>query len=168
MIILIAFSQQMGLAIITPSLPEMARELSVSMFAVMGLYMIGMGVGQFFWGSWSDIVGRKKLMSIGVFIFATTSFLITVTMNPYLINLLRFTQGFSTGSMYSISQAIIADQSETKEYMIGSIAVSDFGFGIAWIILPFMGGVIALLHNWKINFYLTKFLAEFPVACHEG
>ena len=156
MIILIAFSQQMGLAIITPSLPEMARELSVSMFSVMGLYMIGMGVGQFFWGSWSDILGRKKLMSIGVFIFAATSFFITVATSPYLINFLRFIQGFSTGAMYSISQAIIADQSETKEYMIGSIAVSDFGFGIAWIILPFIGGIIALLNNWKINFYLMS------------
>lgn len=155
-IILVTFSQQIGLAIITPSLPQMAKELSISMFAIMGLYMIGMGVGQIFWGAWSDVIGRKKLMYVGVFIFAITSFLITISANPYFINLLRFIQGLSTASMYSISQAIIADQSESKKYMIGSIAVSDFGFGIAWIFLPFLGGLIALLDNWKINFYIMS------------
>jgi MFS transporter, DHA1 family, multidrug resistance protein len=165
-IILLAFSQQIGLAIITPSLLQMSKYISVSIFGVMGLYMIGMGVGQVFWGTWSDSVGRKALLSIGVFIFALTSLLITFTDNSSLILLLRFIQGFSTGSMYSISQAIIADQSKSKEKMIRSIAISDFGFGFAWIILPFIGGFVAQTGNWKNNFYIMScFVFTVALVC---
>ncbi|HJO93548.1 MAG TPA: MFS transporter [Victivallales bacterium] len=114
-----------------------------------------MAFGQIIWGTWSDIVGRKILLTSGVFLFSISSYLITIV-SPDFILLLRLIQGASTGSMYSISQGIIADQSETREKMIFNVALSDLGFGLAWIILPFSGGIIASIGSWKENFYIMS------------
>ena len=152
-IVLILFIPQIGLALIAPSLLYISKETNVSMSIIMASYMVGMGAGQIVWGTLSDLLGRKWLMLIGVFSFAISSILITLFTHPSTIILLRIIQGFSTGSMFPITTAMMCDLYKQGPKLVLSIVIAEIGFGIAWTMLPLIGSFIEHLTSWKANFY---------------
>ncbi len=158
LIVSIMFLQQIGLALIAPSLPQMSKAVNVSIASILAFFILGQAIGQIFWGFASDLLGRKKLLIAGLFLFAISSFLIPFALNPYSVDFLRFIQGFSTSSMYAVTTALISDQSENNQILIGSISLSDLGFGLSWAILPLAGGLFAELGNWKTNFYIMTII----------
>jgi len=102
-IILVLFSKQIGVALISPALPQMSADLSVSMYGIISSYFIGTAIGQILWGTLSDKFGRKMLMATGLLIYAFTSICVTFATTASFVEILRFIQGVSTGSMLGIT-----------------------------------------------------------------
>jgi len=59
-----------------PAMPAMAERFgvgNVAMSHTISMYLVGYGLGQFFGGSFSDQIGRKRIGLIGLSIFAAAS-----------------------------------------------------------------------------------------------
>ncbi|WP_283808930.1 MFS transporter [Vagococcus allomyrinae] len=103
LITLVGFPQ-LSETIFTPSLPEIATALGVSMSTTqltMSIYFFAFAFGVFFWGWLSDRVGRRPAMLYGISIYGLGSFLCLVSPTMELLLLARFIQAFgaSTGSV---------------------------------------------------------------------
>ncbi|KRN75579.1 hypothetical protein IV73_GL000063 [Weissella kandleri] len=115
--------------------------------------LIGLGVGQLFVGPWSDKIGRRQPLLIGTFIFAVTSFLISISTNISWMIALRFLQGLSGSVGIVLSLAIITD-SFNGPSLTRQIAINQAINGIFPIIAPVLGGMVVALSNWQMTFVI--------------
>ena len=90
--------------------------------------------------SLSDIFGRRKILIISTFIFASAPFLYLIVGNWWELAIVRFYHGFATAIFVPVAEATIAEQYPSKR----GERISDFnsatyvGRGVA----PFLGGAI--------------------------
>lgn len=117
-------------------------------FTIAGLATAAYGTVQFLaapvLGEMSDMYGRKKLLSIGVFVLAISNILFGISILIKSLALLfvsRLIGGFA-GANFSIAQATIADIS-TPENRAKNFGLIGAAFGIGFIVGPALGGFIA-------------------------
>lgn len=134
-----------------PSLPQMRAEFHCSRSVVqLGLSfgMIGLGLGELYWGPLSDKLGRKPVlyMSLGLFLIAA----IISIFSPGIIFFLvcRLFQGLGGAGAILLARAIPADDYQGRELakimaLVGAIN------GIAPVGGPLLGGVFADTIGWR-------------------
>lgn len=84
-------------------------------FAMMSF---GQVVGALIWGSWSDKIGRVKLMAIGIFGYAIAQFLFGfVAINPLIIMIYRFLSGFFVAAPLTLFITYLVDISPKNDRM---------------------------------------------------
>ena len=104
--------------------------------------------------SLSDIYGRRKILLLSTFIFASAPFMYLFVTNWWQLAIVRFYHGFATAIFVPVAEATIAEQYPQKR----GERISDFnsatyvGRGIA----PFLGGAILAVTNFG---YHTLYLA---------
>lgn len=105
-------------------------------------------------GSLSDIIGRRKLLLISSFVFASAPFFYLLITDWWQLILVRFYHGFATGMFVPVAQALIAENFPTKRgeriSLFSSVTI------IGRTAAPILGGSILLVTNY--NFY-TLYLA---------
>lgn len=154
LVVLIAGLPLLTETVYTPSLPDIARELSVSdswAEYTLSIYLLGFAVGVFIWGKLSDLYGRKPFILIGMAIYlmgcAGCYFSDTITM----LMVSRFVQaiGGSVGSI--LSQAIVRDafQGPALGRVYASVGAS---LSVFPAIGPIIGGFIAQAYHWSYVF----------------
>lgn len=102
-------------------------------------------------GKLADIVGRKKIYTIGLFIFTLSSVLCALSSTINQLILFRVIQGLGSSMIFSTSTAII-----TSVYPVGErgralgINVSSVYIGLS--IGPFAGGLLTQYLGWQSIF----------------
>lgn len=152
-----------------PSLPSLTADLHAS--TSMGQLsitscLIGLALGQIFAGPYSDSIGRRRPLLIGLLIFAAASFLCAVSMTIHVLLILRFFQGFAGAAGIVISNAIARDlySGVRLTKFISMLAAVN---GIFPIISPVFGGFLLKFTSWHGVFIvlgvigLLLFLAAF-------
>ena len=146
--------------IILPSVPEMARDLSVDYDRVqwtITLFLIALGLGQLFWGLISDRFGRRPSIGFGLAIFMIGSILCAFAPNSEILIAARLLQGFGAAAASVCSRAIIRDMYEGSQLAQAmAIATAIFAFGP--IIAPFFGVVLSAAFGWRMIFAGLLFL----------
>jgi DHA1 family multidrug resistance protein-like MFS transporter len=104
--------------------------------------------------SLSDIVGRRKVLLFGAFVFASAPFLYLFVSVWWQLFLVRFFHGFATGVFVPVAEATVAERFPTKRGERISIFSSATAVGRA--LAPFLGGSILFLTNYG---YSTLYLA---------
>jgi len=96
-------------------------------------------------GSLSDLVGRKRVMLVAAFVFATAPFMYLAVSTPLQLILVRFYHGFATAIFGPVANATIVDRYPSRKAERLSIFSSSTiaGRGIA----PFLGGAVLILTN---------------------
>jgi len=104
--------------------------------------------------SLSDILGRRKVLLVSAFVFASAPFLYLLIAVWWQLILVRFYHGFATAIFVPVTEASIAEQFPTKRGERISLfsSVTTVGRGIA----PFLGGYILFLTDYS---YHTLYLA---------
>jgi len=85
---------------------------------VIGLFTLSAGISRPFSGKLADIIGRKKVMLVGVAVCLITSLLYPLFVSVWLFLVLRFVHGFSTGFFPTGATALVTD--ELPEHVRGS------------------------------------------------
>jgi DHA1 family bicyclomycin/chloramphenicol resistance-like MFS transporter len=101
-----------------PAMPAMAESFGVgivSMNNTISLYLVGYGLGQFFGGSFSDQIGRKRIGLIGLTIFAAASIAIGFSTSVEQVQWLRLVQAIGGGFSTVICMAIVRDVYPVEE-----------------------------------------------------
>jgi len=139
------------------ALPRMATDLDTTATAlqwVVSGYLIALGAFLVAGGRLGDIFGRKRLLLIGVAIFAISSTLAGASSEPALVVAFRVVQGLGAAIAFPVSLAIVTNAfpPERVERAIGIV------FGIAVVGTaagPFVGGLLTETLSWRFVFWLN-------------
>jgi DHA1 family multidrug resistance protein-like MFS transporter len=149
------FSSMVGIGIIAPLLPIYSESLGATGVWV-GIIFAGYAVSRTillpFVGKLSDRHGRKRIISIGLFVFSLTSFAYVLANNVFSLLVIRLLQGVAAGFVQPISQAYIGDiapEGEEGKWM----GFFNATFLIGWGCGPLMGGVLAEYLGMDSAFY---------------
>lgn len=150
-------SEMMGMGILLPLLPTLAKNLGASgtvVGIVFALFALARGIFGPIFGRISDQYGRKNMMLVGLFLYALLSVGFIFSINTlFLIALLWFFQGVASSMVTPIAQSYIGDNiPEGKEGSIMNLFfLGQFG-GIA--LGPVLGGYLVDHFSLTSPFYV--------------
>ncbi len=159
MTLLLAFMSAMGpisTDLYVPALPQLAVDLATTPGRVqwtMSAYLIGFACGQIFYGPMADKYGRKPvlLLGLGIYLFAC----VVSGFSPTIETLTgaRFLQGIGGAGPVIVARAIVRDlYSGARAGQ--QLALMATIMGLAPIISPTIGGLIAVRFGWRAAFVL--------------
>lgn len=138
------FSSMLGVGIIAPLLPLYAENLGatgIGIGIIFGGFSFSRAIFMPVFGRLSDRSGRKRLICVGLLLYAIISLGYIWADNVSQLTLVRLIQGAASGMILPIAQAYIGDISpEGKEgTWMGYFNAAFFaGFGVG----PLMGGIL--------------------------
>jgi DHA1 family multidrug resistance protein-like MFS transporter len=161
-IVLVAtmFISMLAMGIVSPFLPIYAEELGASNLQI-GLIQASYsaaGIGALlFVGRWSDRLGRKPFLLIGLTVLTLSSVGLMYAASPLLLVIMRFIQGLGAAAHLPIAQAYLGDitpEGGEGRWMGYFNAVMFAGLGAG----PLLGGLIADAYSIPTTFLLMAIL----------
>jgi len=155
--ILASFVAFLDSAIVNVALPAIQHELGGGLSAqqwIVDAYLLTLGSLILIAGSLSDLLGRKKILSLGLIGFAVTSLLCAVAPNSSLLIIFRALQGIAGALLVPSSLALIisAFSGPAQGKAIGSWTAWT---GISFIIGPLLGGFLVDQASWRWIFAIN-------------
>ena len=146
-----------------PTLPAMADFFQTSSSMVqLGLTtsMIGLAAGQLIFGPLSDKYGRRSplLLAMILFLLATLGCIFSHTISLFVLS--RFLQGIAGAGGVVISRSIATDEYSGHQ-LAGMLAIIGGINGIATVVAPIGGGILAQITGWQ-GFFIGLFLWGVP------
>ncbi len=151
-----------------PSFHEMTEVFGVPLSGVqqtLSSYLIGFAAMTLFYGTVSDVIGRKPTMVGGFLGFALASLGAAFSTSLEAVIVFRFIQGIFAGCGMVIGMAVIRDLyggPEAQKLM--AYVAMVFGFGPA--MAPIIGGWIATHLGWQSHFFALAVISfALAAAC---
>lgn len=145
-----------SLTLITPSLPSLQSELGISMSqlgASQAVYLLCIAVPQLLYGSYSDRVGRRKPLLVGLAIFVAGSVGATFAFDIWSLMLARLLQAVGASAGMVISRGIVRDM-HPEERMASVMGFLAMPMMVMPMIAPALGGFVQDMVGWRGNFWL--------------
>ena len=163
LIIILTAVGQMAQTMYVPSMTAMAADFAVQpgyLQAVMAAYLIPYGLSQFVYGPWSDRVGRRPVILVGmsIFLVGTLAALLAPSFELFLVA--SFIQGMGTGCAGAMSRTVTRDCYEGAALHRANSLVS-MGVIFSPLLAPVIGGYLSTMFNWQASYL---FLLVFGAA----
>jgi multidrug resistance protein len=143
-IFITVFIDLLGFGIIIPLLPFYAQSFGASAFEI-GLLGTSFSLMQFLfspiWGRWSDRVGRKPIILVGLLGSCLSYVMLAVAASLPMLFIARIVGGIA-GANIPTAQAYIADVT-TPENRAKGMGMVGAAFGLGFIFGPALGGVLS-------------------------
>ncbi|MDO6572615.1 MFS transporter, DHA1 family, multidrug resistance protein [Staphylococcus pasteuri] len=144
----------------SPSLPNVQHDFGSTTSEIQlttSFAMIGLALGQFFFGPLSDAFGRKKIALTILVIYLLASLIAVFTTSLYFFLFLRLIQGLMAGGSIVIAKASVGDKFSGDEMakMLTSLMVVN---GIITIIAPLLGGFALTISTWRSIFIILTII----------
>jgi EmrB/QacA subfamily drug resistance transporter len=147
--------------VVTVALPDMQRDLGASLTDlqwVMNAYTLAMAAFQLTAGSLADRLGRRRMFTIGVALFAVSSLVCGLAPSAGMLITARVVQGLAGAVMFATTLALIAQCYQGRARGI-AFGVRGTVAGVAVVAGPLVGGALVASLNWR-----WIFLVNLPVA----
>jgi len=144
---LTVFLDLVGFGLVIPFLPAMARDLGASDFtaaALVACYSLMQFVTVPLWGRVSDRVGRRPVLLWSIAASAMGMVFLGFAQSLTAVFLARLWSGMATANI-AVAQAYIADVTTPTERAKG-MGIIGMGFGLGFMIGPFIGGELGRFH----------------------
>lgn len=154
----------MAIDLYLPAFPDVADDLGVSVMTVpltLTAAMLGLGLGQVFYGPLSDRYGRKRPLVAGLILFSVASIACALAPNFGVLLAMRFLQSLGGSAGVVIARAIVRDLYRGKA-LAQALSIVVMVFALAPVLAPTLGAALLQLGSWR---WLFAFLAAFGVAC---
>lgn len=166
-----AFLIMLGFGMIIPVMPYFAKNLGVNS-VMLGTLFASYNIMQFIfapvWGSVSDRVGRKPLISFGLIGFSITFILFGLAGSYTEMLIYRILGGIVSAAAMPTVTAMVADLFSTKERAKG-MGMIGAGIGLGFVFGPAIGGILGQF-GFTVPFFaaggvalLTFFLVLFAL-----
>ena len=137
-----------------PSLPDIARGLDASTAQVqltISSYLVGVAVGQIFYGPISDRHGRKPVLLAALALYGAASLVCALSTSIEMLIAGRFAQAFGGSGGIVLARAIVRDlysgaRAGRELSLIGSV------MALAPVMAPVVGGVLQTGFGWRSIF----------------
>ncbi len=136
------------------ALPSIGKDLQVNAISlswIISSYMLSTAVFLLPFGRLADIIGRKKIFSLGILLFTISSFLILFSGSIASLIILRIIQGLSSAMIFGTSLAIITSvfqPGERGKAMGINITAVYLGLSCG----PVAGGLLTQYLGWRSIF----------------
>ena len=144
---LTVFLDLVGFGLIIPFLPALARDLGASDFVAAALssaYSLMQFLAVPIWGRLSDRVGRRPVLLWSIAASALGMVFLGLAQSLFTVFLARLWSGAATANI-AVAQAYIADVTKPRERAKG-MGIIGMGFGLGFMIGPFLGGELGRFH----------------------
>jgi len=139
-----------------PALPIIAHALGLNNENhaqwIVTAYVIGMGVGQLFWGIVSDRFGRRPVLLTGLALYAVAALLVGLSTSFASLLGWRFTHGVAAASVV-VARSVIRDLYGGRQ-MARVMSLTFIVFLMVPIIAPSIGQLILLAAPWRYLFVM--------------
>jgi EmrB/QacA subfamily drug resistance transporter len=105
-------------------------------------------------GSLADLLGRRRIFTIGLVVFSTASLLSGLAQSPLMLNLSRGLQGIGGAMMFATSLALLGNAYRGRERGI-AFGVWGAVTGAAVSIGPVIGGALTDAFSWRWIFLVN-------------
>lgn len=142
--------------LITPALPVLANVFQVNAEKMRGTiytFFIGFGIAHIFWGSLSDILGRRIIMISGILLFVISSIGCIVTTQIEFHLIFRFLQGIGSAAGMILTRAIVRDIYGAERTTRAMSTVFIFFVPIT-MTMPILGGFLFTHSTWTTAFWI--------------
>jgi len=139
-----------------PSFPALAADLHTDIGQVqltLGTFLVGLAIGQAFYGPISDRFGRKPPLYVGLTIYGAAAAGCAMASTVDSLMLWRFLQALGGCTGLVVSRAVIRDRMEAHE---SARAYSSLMLvmGLAPILAPLIGGAVLAASGWRAIFWI--------------
>jgi EmrB/QacA subfamily drug resistance transporter len=144
------------------ALPSIGKDLhanAISLGWVVSSFILSSAIFLLPFGRLADIIGRKKVFSIGISLFTVSTFLIIFSRSISFLIVLRIFQGLSSAMIFGTSLAIITSvyqPGERGKAMGINITATYLGLSCG----PVIGGLLTQYLGWRSIF---AFLVPFGI-----
>lgn len=148
---------------VTLALPSIGKDLhanAISLGWVISSFILSSAIFLLPFGRLADIIGRKKIFSLGILLFTISTFLIVFSWDITSLIVLRVFQGFSSAMIFGTSLAMITSvykPGERGRAMGINITATYLGLSCG----PIIGGLLTQYLGWRSIF---AFLVPFGIV----
>jgi DHA1 family bicyclomycin/chloramphenicol resistance-like MFS transporter len=138
-----------------PSLPAIARGLHAphgSVTVTLAAFFAGLGIGQLFWGPFSDRTGRRGPVIAGVAVFVVGAILCALAPNIWVLTAARFLQALGGSAGQVVARAAVRDRFG-HQMAARVLSLLMLVLGLAPIVAPIFGGYLLLVGSWRSIFW---------------
>jgi DHA1 family bicyclomycin/chloramphenicol resistance-like MFS transporter len=128
--------------------------------ATVAAFLAGMAIGQLIYGPWSDRVGRRAPIMLGVVIFIAASVACALATSVEQLLAARFVQALGACAGAVVSRAIVRDTFDHTE-TARTLSLMMLIMGLAPILAPLLGAALLAFGGWRLNFW---FMAAFGIV----
>ena len=137
-----------------PAIPSMAEVLGAPISVgqqIVGIFILGVGLGQLPAGVISDRVGRIPVLMLGMTVFSAAGVVTVLATSMDAMLIARFVQGLGASTGLVVARAVVRDISSGAEAArILSLMVAIFTF--APMVAPIIGGFLVEHFGWRAPF----------------
>jgi EmrB/QacA subfamily drug resistance transporter len=151
----------LDISIVGPAIPSIGQSMHLDqrdLSWIFTIYVLFNLVGISLMARLSDIFGRRLIYVISIAIFGIGSLLVASSHDITLLLIGRGIQGFGASGIFPVASATIGDiyPVEKRGRALGLIGAV---FGIAFLMGPFIAGLILMYFHWN-----ELFLINIPIA----
>ncbi|MBP1927556.1 EmrB/QacA subfamily drug resistance transporter [Methanolinea mesophila] len=148
------------------ALPTIGKEFmldAITLGWISTAYLLASAVFLVPFGKLGDLYGRKKIFLAGIGLFATASFVISLSLDPAMIIALRFVQGIGSAMIFGTSLAMLTSvyPREERGKAIG-ITIMCVYLGLS--LGPTLGGYMTDILGWRSIFWVNIPLGIIVIA----
>ncbi|HZI78896.1 MAG TPA: multidrug effflux MFS transporter [Vicinamibacterales bacterium] len=145
----------LSIDMVLPALPAIGASLGVARAndnqLVLSLLFLGFGVGQLFYGPFSDAAGRKPAAFLGLTVFTAGCSLALLSQTFPMMLAGRLLQGIGVAGPRTITIALVRDRFEGRE-MARVMSLVTAVFILVPIIAPALGQAVLGAFGWRAVF----------------
>ena len=144
-------TQALAIDAMIPAFPIIVKELHVANENhgqyILTAYMVGLGIGQLFWGVMSDRFGRRPVLLSGLALYVIAALLCGSTKSFHALLTWRFIHGLAAASV-TVSRSVVRDLYSGR-HMARVMSLTFVVFLMVPVLAPSMGQLILLVGPWR-------------------
>lgn len=144
-----------------PALPAIGQSLHADTAAVqwsLMAFFLSLGLCQLIYGPWSDMVGRKLPLYVGLVLFALTSVACGLSQDIETLTAWRFVQGIGACATMAIPRAIVRDL-HTGADAARLMSLLMLVFSVSPVLAPLAGSLAIAWASWRAVFWAVTVAA---------
>jgi len=156
LLVLITISGTMAMHMFVPALPDAARGLATTagqMQMAISIYIIGLAVGQLFYGPLSDALGRRPLLMVGLALYTLGSIAAAFAPGLHTLLVARLVQALGGCAGLALGRAIVRDTTHA-DGAVRQLALLNLMIMVGPGLAPVVGGAVSSAAGWRAIFVL--------------
>jgi DHA1 family bicyclomycin/chloramphenicol resistance-like MFS transporter len=144
-------TQAIAIDAMIPAFPIIVKTLGVANENhgqyILTVYMVGLGIGQLFWGLMSDRFGRRPVLLGGLGLYVLAALVCGSTNSFHALLTWRFIHGLAAASV-TVSRSVVRDLYSGR-HMARVMSLTFVVFLMVPVLAPSLGQLILLIGPWR-------------------